>query len=153
MTWFQGVTLGVALLGAVLGIINIWHQLSRDRIRIRVTPQVAHRVTVLGISGPTLCVEVVNLSAFPVTISDVGFSQGSLKKPRLTIINPILIDGKPWPRKLEPRETVTAYCSEEIARHPDMKRMTRAYAKTACGEVRHGDSPALRQFLLEALRV
>jgi hypothetical protein len=92
-------------------------------------------------------IEVVNLSTFAVTVSEVGFSidgRGINKGRRLAVPRPIIIDGKPWPRRLEARESVSAYF------HPGEvigsgARIGSAYASTSCGEVEYGTSPALEQ--------
>lgn len=63
--------ISIAVLGAVLGVINTWHGLDKSRPKLRVRP--AHVIPV-G-SAPrslTFCIEVTNLSAFALTICDVG---------------------------------------------------------------------------------
>lgn len=133
-------TTGAASVGAVLGIMNTWNAISQKRLKLRVTP--CHALTVPhGEWG--FSIEVLNLSTFPVTIIEVGLTTDSLianKGDRLPIMNPIIVDNKPWPRRLEPRESVSLYA--EIPRY---KNMGQAYARTACGEFRYGDSPALKQ--------
>jgi hypothetical protein len=106
-TAVQAVTLSVAVLGAVLGIINTWHGLDKSRLKLKVTP--AHAIPVGGVDPMlTFCIEVTNLSTFPVTICDVGvFYKGTDK--RWSIIHPVLIDRGPWPRRLEPRSSVSVY--------------------------------------------
>jgi len=39
MTVTESITLSIALVGAVLGVINTWHQLDRSRVKLRVTPK------------------------------------------------------------------------------------------------------------------
>jgi len=71
ITTFQAVTLAIAVLGAILGIINTWHNLDKRRVKLKVTP--AHAIPVGGMD-PRLqfCIEITNLSEFPLTISDAG---------------------------------------------------------------------------------
>jgi hypothetical protein len=84
-----------------------------------------------------VCIQVTNLSAFPVTIEEVGYT---LPAPdHATIVKPILHDGKGWPRKLEPRESVIVYANIEEVPH----NIGRAFARTACGVKRFGNSAAL----------
>lgn len=140
-SWNESITLGVALLGAALGILNTWQSLSASRVRLRVRP--AHAIAVP--TGQNLfSIEVVNLSNFAVTVDDVGFTLGgnTVKGTRAAIPQPILIDGGRWPRRLESREAVSVYFD-----HLDMigRRIGRAYASTACGETAYGTSPALEQ--------
>lgn len=141
ITIIQAVTLSIAVLGAALGIINTWHGLDKSRVKLKVRP--AHAIPV-GVtdSNLTFCIAVTNLSAFAVTICDVGvFYRGT--NCRGSIVRPILIDGGPWPRRLEPRSSVTIY-----GQKPDStpgQCIKTAYAKTECGYTKTGSSPALKQ--------
>jgi hypothetical protein len=69
ITNMQVVTMAIAVLGAVLGIINTWYNLDKSRVKLKVTP--AHAIP-FGAVDPKLkfCVQITNLSFFPVTISD-----------------------------------------------------------------------------------
>ena len=145
VTIFQIVTLSIAIIGAVLGLINTWFGLDRARLKLKVIP--AHAIP-LGSSDERLqfCIEIINLSIFPVTISEAGvFFYGTDRRGR--IINPVFADGGRWPRKLESRESITVY-----SQVPDLEngeRIRCAYAKTQCGCVKVGSSPALRQISRE----
>lgn len=143
LNWKEWVTLGVALLGAALGIMNTWRAIAVGRVRLRVRP--AHVISVP--QGKSLfSIEVVNLSTFAVTITEVGFTQNgnSINKPRAAIPSPLLIDGGSWPRRLEPRTSVSAYF-DPIQIRGSSRDIGRAYARTACGEVGYGSSEALVQ--------
>lgn len=138
-------TISAAAVGAVLGIMNTWNAISNKRLRLIVRPSRSISVP-YGTLG--LAIEVINMSAFPVTVSEVGLTKGSNKignNGRYAIINPMIIDDKPWPRRLESRESVTVYSQDQLG--PDAGR---AYVTTACGETRYGDSPALRRMCYEA---
>lgn len=149
LPWKDIVTIGAAALGAVLGIMNTWNAVNQRRVRLRVRP--AH-ATMVPSGRSMFSIEVVNLSAFPLTISEVGFTlkRGGIKQPRAAVITPILIDNKPWPRKLEPRESVSVYFDPSTMRSGPGRRPLRAYARSACGEVEYGNSPALRQLAKQA---
>lgn len=141
LTVIQSVTLSIAVLGAVLGIVNTWHALDRSRVKLKVRP--AHAIPVGGADERlTFCIEVTNLSAFSMTVHDVGiFYRGT--DERASFIRPVLIDGGSWPRRLEPRSSVTVYGNRpESGPH---HRIKCAYARTECGVTRTGSSPALRQ--------
>ncbi|RLW62678.1 MAG: hypothetical protein B6D73_18285 [gamma proteobacterium symbiont of Stewartia floridana] len=146
MTTVESITLAIAVLGAVLGVINTWVGLSKEKVKLIVTPK--HAIPVGGAPEHLeFCVEVVNLSAFPVTVSEVGvFYRGTDK--RSVIPNPITSDGKPFPRRLESRSGVTLY-SEKPRPLVNGKRMKCAFAKTDCGVVVKGNSPAFRQIANE----
>ena len=107
MSIVEGITLAIAVLGAVLGLINTWDALDKSRVKLRVRPMQAIPV---GATDPrlTFCIEVTNLSAFAVTVHDVGvFYKGT--ENRGACVQPVLLDGKGWPRRLEPRSSVTVY--------------------------------------------
>lgn len=145
MSYVEAITLSIAALGAVLGIINTWQSVSQNRLKLRVTPKHA-----IGFGGAnkntTFCIEVVNRSGFAVTIAEVGILYKGTDN-RFAYVNPILADRGPWPRRLEPRASVTVYgCRPEpISGH----RLKCAYARTDCGERVTGTSGALRQIASE----
>jgi hypothetical protein len=133
-------TLAIALLGAILGLINAWHSLNQCRVRLIVRPK---RAIPFGAVDPrlTFCIEVTNLSTFAVTICDVGvFYKGT--DQRGSIVRPVFLDGGPWPRRLEPRSAVTVYSQtpEPFQGHA----IKCAYAVTECGVTKVGKSPALK---------
>jgi len=141
--WKEVITFGIALLGAGLGIMNAWYAFNQRQVRLRVKP--AHMITAPE-GALFFGIEIVNLSGFAVTVTDVGFTYSwrGIKAGRQSIIQPILRDGKPWPRRLESRESVsTLFNPRELLVHS--KRIRKAYASTACGEVAYGTSPALKQ--------
>lgn len=140
MTILEAITLGIALLGAVLGVVNTWQSLDRTRVKLKVVP--AHAIP-FGAVDPRLkfSVEVTNLSDFPVTIREVGvFYKGTDKRG---VIIPVLPDGGPWPRRLESRSSVSVY--SHLPESPSGHRIECAYAKTECGYVKRGSSGALKQ--------
>ena len=145
ITLFQGLTLAIALVGAVLGIINTWHGLDKTRVKLLVQPKHAMPV---GAADPrfTFCIEVVNLSAFPVTVYDVGVLYRGTED-RGSFVRPFLMDGGKWPRRLEPRSTVTVYGQRPSSHGHGIKC---AYANTECGHMQTGTSPALKQIAREA---
>jgi hypothetical protein len=150
VTLNEQLTLGLAAVGAVLGVINTWHQINQGRVKLRVIPRSAVRAGNGAFAtsmnrhlsdGSTPCIEVVNLSSFPVTVTEVGYTIPG-DAHRVACPNPVVIDSKPWPRRLEPRESVTAYI--DLNRVKDT-RIGKAYAHTDCGVTRFGNSPALKQ--------
>jgi hypothetical protein len=141
-------TIGCAALGAGLGIINTITSLNQRRVKLRVIPKMAagfgagvlsHKTELLPNSVPAI--EVINLSAFPVTIAEAGFTlRGSTA--RVVCPPPAVIDKKPWPRRLESRESVTVYFP--ACEFP--KNLNLAYAETDCEEKHFGSSPSLKKF-------
>jgi hypothetical protein len=140
MTVVNGITLALALLGAVLGVINTWHALDKTRVKLRVRPKHA---LAFGSMDKHLdfCIEITNLSAFAITVEEAGVFLNASDE-RLAYTNPVLIDDGGWPRRLEPRTSVTIYGR---APSPIGRRLRCAYASTACGVTRTGTSPAFKQ--------
>jgi hypothetical protein len=69
------VTISIALVGAVLGVMNTWNAMDQRRVRLRVYPKVAVPM-INGEFGATMgCIEVINLSAFPVSITTRAFDR------------------------------------------------------------------------------
>ena len=143
------VTIAIAALGAVLGIVNTWHALNQRRVRLRVVPKLA----VLGVGTSSakkmVCIEVVNLSAFPISLSEIGFTLAGDPKiaSRLSVMAPITTDQKPIARTLAPRHGVTGFFEFDNLT-PGIKK---AYARTECGTTTYGSSPALKH-IREAAR-
>src|SRR5579863_1522587 len=152
LPWKDYLTMTAAMVGAVLGILNMWNTINQRRVRLRVTPK--HTIS-LPDGGRGFAIEVINLSAFPVTVDEVGFEiagRGVAKRARAVVAYPDLPDRKPWPRRLEPREEVSAHLNvAHLAVHRG-KKIGRAYATTVCDGTRYGNSPALDQLRDELRR-
>ena len=135
------ITFSIAVLGAALGVINTLHNLDKSRVKLKVTP--VHAIPVGGMDESLrFGIQITNLSSFPLTISDAGvFFTGT--KSRGSIIDPVFSDGGGWPKKLEPRTSVSVYSQTPEA--PSGHKIKCAYAFTECGEVCTGNSKALKQ--------
>ncbi len=141
----DGITLGIALLGAALGILNFWRSYDKDRIKLRVIPQ--SYIHENGFAG--LCVEVVNLSYIAVTLRQLGFKINHADK----FIQPIdsgFMGGVKLPHRLEPRASCTIYFPPGAEDAELFRYVTAAYAKTACGRTFTGTSPALGGYVKKA---
>lgn len=142
ITLVQWITLAVALVGAVLGIVNTLQSVSKSRVRLRVLPK---RAIPVGVADPrlTFCIEITNLSDFAVTIEEAGvFHEGT--DLRSAIVQPVFADGgSSWPRRLESRSSLTVYSQMPTSTpgHP----IKSAYARTQDGHTKTGTSPALKQ--------
>jgi hypothetical protein len=136
------ITISIAAVGAVLGIINTWNSINQRRVRLRVVPKHAFFGNIGSAAGEMVCIEVVNLSAFAVGLCEIGFTiSGDPKKAqRISIMAPLTADHKPIARTLQSRQSVTGYF-EANCLHPGIKK---AYARTDCGVMVIGNSPALK---------
>ena len=135
------------ILGAVLGIINTWHQMRKNKIRLKIIPSHAIPVGAIASANINFGIEVVNLSDFAVTITDVGFVLKN--KSKATLLPVISIDQpKELPIRLEPRTSYKKYFSKSVVDTGEV-RIKSAYANTECGETITGTSGALKQLVKE----
>lgn len=148
MTWLSWTTLGIAVLGAGLGILNTLHAIIDRRTRLRVTP-------LWAIAGPGpagLSIEVVNLSSFPVTIDEMGLTlqRGGGNLPRrIRIPDEVIFSGRQGSTRLErgERKTISFHLNGFQG-----QTIHDAYALTASGEIVRGTSGALKQFIANGNR-
>lgn len=129
----QLATTSIAVVGAVLGIINTWHGLDKSRMKLKVVP--AHAIPFGGMDERLrFCIEITNLSSFAVTINDAGVLFHGTDK-RAAIVNPLFSDGgRSWPRRLEPRSSFTVY--SQIPFSAEGHKIQCAYAITQCGHTK-----------------
>lgn len=151
------VTFGLALLGAVLGIVNTVVGLINSKLRVRVK-----LVFGWGIDGSgkplqkphAVGVEVTNISSFPITVIDVGVAhrrswrhwhRRKEHRDRSTFVGSLV--EVTLPQRMDAREQATFYIP--LALVPNDKSYWRVYAKTACGRVIYGNNAdkALRKLL------
>lgn len=143
ISWTGGITFALAVVGSLLGVLNTWLNINRDRVKLRVTPKIA-----VPIGDPdsslTFCVEVTNLSAIPVTVSEVGTHyKGTDARAVITAIRPVTSPPGDFPRRLQPRSAFTVYSEQ-----PDnLRELKCAFAKTDCGVVATGTSPAFKELI------
>lgn len=165
ITAIIGAVMGVV--GSVLGIINTWDLLRKNKVRLRVVPKFTHMVGGTFLLNATrsnpltkeliaaghplrLSVEVVNLSSFPVTISEIGF--GRPDEQRYILTESELSPGKTWPIRLDSREAVTAYAAVGVGIDPRVLSKPVAFALTECGCKAFGSSPIFKQYIRELAR-
>lgn len=151
------------ILGTVLGGITTWDMLRKNTVRLRIVPKLTHVIDnsialnatrsneltqqLIEAGAPLrLSVEVVNLSAFAVTVSEIGFGQADEQRYILTEAE-LSPPGKTWPIRLEPREAVTAYGGVGVGIDPCAIKKPVAFALTDCGFVAYGTSPIFEQYL------
>jgi hypothetical protein len=135
------ITIGAASVGAVLGVMNTWNAMNQRRVRLRVTPVF---VTTTEVDPLGVAIEVINLSTFPLTVAEVGFSAGGDR--RVPVQAPQFSDNKSLPRRVESREAISAMFGPAGFNPPPGVKLGHAYARTACGRTIYGSSPAGRQF-------
>ncbi|TAK99755.1 MAG: hypothetical protein EPO07_10575 [Verrucomicrobia bacterium] len=139
-------TLVIAVVGAVLGLLNTWRGFERDRVKLKVIPKSA--ICSYGPAGMVtrLCIEVINMSYIPVTVSQIGYCLSDPPKHFLAFI-PEFFHGEKMPVRLEPREAVTAYVPVGLENDPQFANVTKAFAKTACGRTFESLTPSLKSYI------
>ena len=143
MSISDSITLAIAILGAVLGIINTWRNINKDKVKLKVIPKYA----IFSDGGKEyLCIEVINFSTFPLTIKEVGVQYHGTAK-RGAVIEPYIYDGGSFPRKLEQRTSFSAYLPIEILKSKNGYKVKCVYAMTDCGEIKKGKSPVLKEMI------
>jgi hypothetical protein len=165
MTVLETVTLVTAIVGAVTGVsgalmggLSLWLEFQGRRVKLLVTPKVAidHGEMRISTTESTshvarstlpkrICIQVVNLSEFPITVYEVGI--GSEGRKRQAILLPELVGAEKLPVRLEPRAGFTAYSATSAFDSGTLPGGQKAYAKTDCGHTFYGTSPAFREYL------
>ena len=139
-SWKELITFGLALLGAVLGVLNTWRTLNRDRVKLRVRFVHAYPLNAPQLVGKMYGIEITNLSAFTVTIAEAGLNiLGSAD--RCPFIPHVTLDNKPLPRKLDSREQCSLYISQDALR--DDVSFRDVYATTTCGITKRTRQPGI----------
>lgn len=149
-----------------LGIYNLLRARAAESVKLRVIPKASsfrgndsggrelyiHNRDAYDLNHPTappdtLSLEIINLSKFAVIVDEVGLKRAWSRR-RMALVTPIIRDGNPWPRKLEPRESVVVqFDATQLLGFERIGSVTRAYASTVCGATCYGTSGALRDFI------
>ena len=148
-TAILGACTGVAGFG--LSLYNTYTASRRDKVRLQVIPKVYVESSAGFLVSDTgekcnlktspLCVEVRNLGSCACTVSEIGvFLQDGQK---LTLIRPIIPDGTKLPRRMEPKESFTAFGNPAVIASHLPGKMESGYARTACGNLFKGKSTVL----------
>jgi hypothetical protein len=156
------ITLAIAILGAGLGIINLFIDLWRNRVSLKVVPRLyssavgggsynwnisdSDMVNAGELTGERrFCVEVQNDGNKVVTVQAVGFMRKG-ETHRFVILRPILADNRSLPVRLEPGDSFLAYSNftpQELWKKQG--HIDYAIAETATDRVFKGTSPILEE--------
>lgn len=106
-----------AVVGVFIGLINIWKEFNRDKIKLTLIVTLKERLC--------LFVDVLNKSNFPIYISEIGFNNSSFWE------NYPQFGGK----VIAPREkcSIASLHSKDFI-GKDIKKIKYLYVKTACGK-------------------
>jgi hypothetical protein len=129
MEWTNWVTLGIAVLGATLGVFNAVWLIRKDTVRLKV------RYVSIYIPGADVWsggVVIVNTGYLPVTVTEIAFHNGKADKKRSVVITDY-VQQTNLPHRLEPRTSITIVAHPDILRNIEIGRFTWSSAATACG--------------------
>ena len=123
-------------------------QLDESTLRLVVKPRMMNAVGAGEDPAPRPVVEVINLSAFPVTVQQIGWKTGRKESAWLFWKNPTIT--APFgnlPARLPPREALTAVGTpRSFETLDDLLAVRAAVAVTACGESVEGMTEQWREF-------
>ncbi len=126
------ITFSIAVLGAVLGLLNFYRAVARDKVHVKITPSLyvmapPGRSPIQGMS-----VEVINLGFVPVTVSNAYIQ---LRNNSIVADMGITTSLGKWeiPVRLEARESTTLFFSAEFNHEESLVNAKCVLVKTACG--------------------
>ena len=125
----QIVTTALAVLGAVLGVMNAWRNWVHDRVNV----QVLFGMAELTDSTPGMSITIRNLSRFAVTIDGVSLSFQGKKHLPINMLAQTLVLPNALPVRLESRTSLTAFIPVAAVHPEQMQMFTHVKASTACG--------------------
>jgi hypothetical protein len=169
------VTPFAAAIGAILGVFNTLSTWNRDRVRLRVIPQLVqtdgrgmeywqtvyfdhvHKISP-SVSFPFgYAVEVKNQGAVAVTISEVGFILRKDEIGRYPFVKNHTDrlnehqKGLPLPQRLEPHTSIVVYADEINMSFPkNIRRFKHAYVETQSGNSFTGTSAIYKDMAADA---
>lgn len=129
----QIVTTALAVLGAVLGVMNAWRNWVHDRVKVRVL--VTGTKTTAG--EPGLLITVRNLSRFAITIEHFGFDMNEVS-PHLSISELLTIGRVTLPVRMESRTSFTHLHLVRAIPASNLQHVRFNYVETACGRAFRG---------------
>jgi hypothetical protein len=139
-------TLAVAMAALLVGLRSAWRDYQRDKLLLRVIPKIAYPVGPMPDRRPCLAFEIVNDSAFPVTVDEVGFLYyGTAMRGAMGM--PLTPNGETWPHRLEPMSSITVYSKPEYLLESAHARIHTAYVSTSTGRTFRGSSKILKHLV------
>jgi hypothetical protein len=160
ITAITGLVFG--LIGAILGIFNTIQQFRKDKVRLKLVPKIyrheANGGHLCSARIPTenekawhgMCLEIINLSVFAVTIDEIGLLSSD-EDSRIVFPTAELSNNESLPKRLEPRASVTCYIpsnSPATILNEGLPFAKGFYATTSCGVTATGKS-AISKWLIK----
>jgi hypothetical protein len=151
------VSLCIGGAGLALGIWNAVHAFRKDRVRLRVKPKlywVTQRGVITGegvipsgfdLSAARICIEVANVSNFPVTVDMVGFLLKNTNN-RIVISDGHTTEDERLPMRIESRDSVTIIWKDPPGPLP-LDHIKCAFATTHCDTTGRGITRAFKDYV------
>ena len=121
------IAIWIALFAAVLSLVNTWHVVNRDRVRLRVDWLGFMPV---GESIGLAC-SVTNLSTMSVTLERIGIELWGGEHMAFPEI--VSFDGQRLPLRMEHRTHITLPLPPNTYEHPRLAEVKEVFVTTACG--------------------
>jgi hypothetical protein len=121
--------MGIAMLGAGLGILNYYRSVVKDRVNLKLN--VSHYIIprIAGGTANGLNVEVINLGFIPVTISNAYIEL----KDKKIYTDLSTLYGQNLPARIESRESMSIRFAPELNDDLRILEARSVLVKTACG--------------------
>lgn len=133
------ITLSIACIGALLGIINTYVSLRKDKVRLKITP-----MWVTDLFHTEIGIKIINLSQFPIVIENVGFTLST--KQSLYIMEYFLASGS-LPQEIKSRDNIQINILLGTIAQEEFRKVRKAFVNTADGSIFYGKSSALKQMV------
>jgi len=133
----------VTAINVALGIFNALMLVRSRRVSLMVVPTIPQAGAARGDDRDSyeIRVQVVNLSGFPVYLSEAGLQ---FRDDPNNVIKFEAPEDRPYPILLNPRESVRVVPATGNIMLSVMSQCRCAYARTECGRMRKGTSPTLQ---------
>ncbi|WP_159093996.1 hypothetical protein [Stenotrophomonas sp. ZAC14D2_NAIMI4_6] len=129
MEWTNWLTLGIAVLGATLGVFNAVWLIRKDTVRLKVSYV---SVYIPGADIWSGGVQIINAGYLPVTVTEIAFHDGKTDKKRAAVFSDYVQQVK-LPHRMEPRTAITVVADPGILRGVQGGQFTWCSTGTACG--------------------
>lgn len=150
------ITIIIAVIGAVLGVLNTWQNYRKEQIKLIVNPSninVHYMNSNEMVDELKIGIEVVNISSFPVTLVQLGFAKfyrftNKLKGSKSIPLHFKNFENKKLPHRLDSLDSVTFYLDKEYLVRKDLFENDKyAFAQIASGKFFKGTSKSFKLFL------
>ena len=148
----EAITLGIAIVGAVLGILNLLRDIYKTRrqsqIQVKIIPKLGFirdgcmisNMTTVPDPSAFLVVEVINNSYFPIFVQGLYLVTEVHKYGECFVSRPLVTSDKSLPLKLERHESATLYAPPQTVRELILMGARAVYIKTSSNQRFEGTS-------------